>query len=405
MYRKTFMEVNIDNITSNVKNIIEKYNNYNYYIAMVKSNAYNHGMYIVNDLIKSGINYFATSSLEEAMNIRKYNKDIGILCVEKIELDSIDVAIDNNITLTIHEVDYLKEIIKITNKNIKVHIKIDTGMNRLGVSSKNELNEIVRIINSNKNIYLEGLFTHFATPGTYDKFYDIQVSNFKNITSDLDLSKIPMIHLSSSFIVLSHPKLEFANAIRIGTILYGFDIAPKKLSNSPKNILRKIRNNYLIKKYNISKTYDNVNIELKTALKLKTNIIQIKHIKQGDKVGYGILYEAKKDEIIATIPIGYDDGIGINYINRYVVINNKKYPVIGEISMCMMSILIDESVSINDEVTILGDGITIGQIARLNNTSMHNTLVNIGKNLPKVYIKNNEKVYEEKYVMEGENES
>ena len=211
--------------------------------------------------------------------------------------------------------------------------------------------------------------------------------------------------MSSSFIVLSHPKLEFTNAIRIGTILYGFDIAPKKLSNSPKNILRKIRNNYLIKKYNISKTYDNVNIELKTALKLKTNIIQIKHIKPGDKVGYGILYEAKKDEIIATIPIGYDDGIGTNHINRYVVINNKKYPVIGEISMCMMSILIDESVSINDEVTILGDGITIGQIARLNNTSMHNTLVNIGKNLPRVYIKNNKKVYEEKYIMEDKNES
>ena len=214
-----------------------------------------------------------------------------------------------------------------------------------------------------------------------------------------------MIHLSSSFIVLSHPKIDFANSIRIGTILYGFDIAPKRLSNSPKNILRKIRNNYLIKKYKISKTYDDVNIELKPALKLKTNIIQIKHIKKGDKVGYGIQYEAKKDEVIATIPIGYDDGIGINHINRYVGINNKKYPVIGEISMCMMSILIDESVSINDEVTILGDGITIGQIARLNNTSMHNTLVNIGKNLPRVYIKNNKKVYEEKYVVEGRNES
>lgn len=405
MYRKTFMEVNIDNITSNVKNIIKKYNDYKYYIAMVKSNAYGHGMYIINDLIKSGINYFATSSLEEALNIRKYNKEIGILCVEKIELDSLDTAINNNITLTIHEIDYLKNIIKKTNKKIKVHIKIDTGMNRLGVNNKDEFNEIVTLINNSKNILLEGLFTHFATPGINDKFFDIQVSNFKNITSDIDLSKIPMIHLSSSFIVLSHPKIDFANSIRIGTILYGFDISPKRLSNSPKNILRKIRNNYLIKKYKISKTYDDVNIELKPALKLKTNIIQIKHIKKGDKVGYGIQYEAKKDEVIATIPIGYDDGIGTNHINRYVVINNKKYPVIGEISMCMMSILIDESVSINDEVTILGDGITIGQIARLNNTSMHNTLVNIGKNLPRVYIKNNKKIYEEKYVMEGTNES
>ncbi len=405
MYRKTFMEVNIDNITSNVKNIIKKYNDYKYYIAMVKSNAYGHGMYIINDLIKSGINYFATSSLEEALNIRKYNKEIGILCVEKIELDSLDTAINNNITLTIHEIDYLKNIIKKTNKKIKVHIKIDTGMNRLGVNNKDEFNEIVTLINNSKNILLEGLFTHFATPGINDKFFDIQVSNFKNITSDIDLSKIPMIHLSSSFIVLSHPKIDFANSIRIGTILYGFDISPKRLSNSPKNILRKIRNNYLIKKYKISKTYDDVNIELKPALKLKTNIIQIKHIKKGDKVGYGIQYEAKKDEVIATIPIGYDDGIGTNHINRYVVINNKKYPVIGEISMCMMSILIDESVSINDEVTILGDGITIGQISRLNNTSMHNTLVNIGKNLPRVYIKNNKKVYEEKYVVEGTNES
>lgn len=405
MYRKTFMEVNIDNITSNVKNIIKKYNDYKYYIAMVKSNAYGHGMYIINDLIKSGINYFATSSLEEALNIRKYNKEIGILCVEKIELDSLDTAINNNITLTIHEIDYLKNIIKKTNKKIKVHIKIDTGMNRLGVNNKDEFNEIITLINNSKNILLEGLFTHFATPGINDKFFDIQVSNFKSITSDIDLSKIPMIHLSSSFIVLSHPKIDFANSIRIGTILYGFDIAPKRLSNSPKNILRKIRNNYLIKKYKISKTYDDVNIELKPALKLKTNIIQIKHIKKGDKVGYGIQYEAKKDEVIATIPIGYDDGIGTNHINRYVVINNKKYPVIGEISMCMMSILIDDSVKITDEVTILGDGITIGQIARLNNTSMHNTLVNIGKNLPRVYIKNNKKVYEEKYVVEGRNES
>ncbi len=405
MYRNTFMEVNIDNITSNVKSIIKKYPDYKYYIAMVKSNAYGHGMYIINDLIKNGINYFATSSLEEALNIRKYNKEIGILCVEKIELDSLDIAINNNITLTIHEIDYLKNIIKKTNKNIKVHIKIDTGMNRLGVNNKEEFNEIITLINNSKNILLEGLFTHFATPGIHDKFFDIQVSNFKSITNDIDLSKIPMIHLSSSFIVLSHPKIDFANSIRIGTILYGYDISPKRLSNSPKDILRKIRNNYLIKKYNISKTYDDVNIELKPALKLKTNIIQIKHIKKGDKVGYGILYEAKKDEVIATIPVGYDDGIGINHINRYVVINNKKYHVIGEISMCMMSILIDDNVKITDEVTILGDGITIGQISRLNNTSMHNTLVNIGKNLPRVYIKNNKKVYEEKYVMEGTNES
>lgn len=395
MYKKTYMEVNLDNISSNVKNIINKYNNYKYYIAMVKSNAYNHGMYIINELISSGINYLATSSLEEAISIRKYNKSIDILCVEPIDLDNISEVIKNNITITIHEYDYLNKLIKIIDSKIKIHIKIDTGMNRLGVSTKEEFNKIINLINKEKNIYLEGLFTHFATPGINDKFYDNQLSKFKEITSDIDLSKVPIVHLSSSFILLSHPKIEFANGIRFGTIIYGYDIAPKKLNNSPKNILRKIRNKYLIKKYNISKTYDDVHIDLKPALKLKTNILQIKNIKKGDKVGYGILYTADKDERVATIDVGYEDGIGINHNNRYVVINNKKYRVIGEISMCMMSILIDDSVKITDSVTVLGDGITIGQISRLNNTSMHNTLINIGKNLNKVYIKNNKIVYEE----------
>ena len=232
----------------------------------------------------------------------------------------------------------------------------------------------------------------FATPGINDRYFDMQVNNFKNITSDIDLKSIPIVHLSSSFILLAHPKIEFANGVRFGTILYGYDISPRALSNNPKDILRKIRNKYLIKKYNISKTYSDVNIKLTPALKVKTNIIQIKHIHAGDKVGYGMLYTASKDEVIATIPIGFDDGIGISHINRYVVINNKKYPVIGEISMCMMSILIDDSVKLGDVVTILGDGITLGMISRLNNTSIHNTLVNIGKTLPRVYIKNNKVV-------------
>lgn len=391
MYRKTFVEVNIDHLKDNVSNIIKKYNDYKYYIAMVKSNAYGHGLYIVNDLIDSGINYFAVSSLEEAIEIRKYNKDIPVLCVEPIEIDSVDAAIKNNITLTIISYDYLKRLINKNKSSMKVHIKIDTGMNRLGISDKDEFNKVVSLISKNSNIYLEGLFTHFATPGINDIYFDSQLNNFKDITSDIDLNKIPIVHLSSSFILLAHPKIEFANGVRFGTILYGYDISPHKLSNSPKDILRKIRNNYLIKKYNISKTYDNVSIKLTPALKVKTNIIQIKRIKAGDKVGYGMLYTAKQDEVIATIPIGFDDGIGINHVGRYVVINNKKYPVIGEISMCMMSILIDDSIKVGDEVTIMGDGITLGMMSRLNNTSIHNTLVNIGKNLPRVYIKNNKK--------------
>jgi len=400
MYRKTFIEINLDNIIKNVKTIIKKYPDYKYYIGMVKSNAYGHGMYVINEMINNGINYLAVSNLEEALDIRRFNKDIPVLCVEPIELDSIDVAIKNNVTITIHDIDYFKKINDQIKKKIKVHIKIDTGMNRLGIKDKDEFNEIVKLIKENDNIYLEGLFTHFATPGVNDKFYDNQISQFKYITSDIDLSKIDIIHLSSSFIMLAHPKIEIANGVRCGTILFGYDIAPKKLNNSPKNILRKIRNSYLIKKYNISKTYENVDIDLKPAFKVKTNVIQIKKIKKHEKVGYGILYEAQKDEIIATLPIGYDDGIGINHENRYVLINNKKYKAVGEISMCMMSVLVDESVKVGDSVTIMGDSITLGMMSRLNNTSIHNTLVNIGKVSPRIYKKDNKIVYSEEFIKE-----
>ena len=400
MYRKTFIEINLDNIIKNVKTIIKKYPDYKYYIGMVKSNAYGHGMYVINEMINNGINYLAVSNLEEAIDIRRFNKDIPILCVEPIELDSIDVAIKNNVTITIHDIDYFKKLNKQIKKKIKVHIKIDTGMNRLGIKDKDEFNEIVKLIKENDNIYLEGLFTHFATPGVNDKFYDNQISQFKYITSDIDLSKIDIIHLSSSFIMLAHPKIEIANGVRCGTILFGYDIAPKKLNNSLKNILRKIRNSYLIKKYNISKTYENVDIDLKPAFKVKTNVIQVKKIKKHEKVGYGILYEAQKDEIIATLPIGYDDGIGINHENRYVLINNKKYKAVGEISMCMMSVLVDESVKVGDSVTIMGDSITLGMMSRLNNTSIHNTLVNIGKVLPRIYKKDNKIVYSEEFIKE-----
>lgn len=400
MYRKTFIEINLDNIIKNVKTIIKKYPDYKYYIGMVKSNAYGHGMYVINEMINNGINYLAVSSLEEALDIRRFNKEISVLCVEPIELDSIDVAIKNNITITIHDIDYFKKLNDQIKNKVKVHIKIDTGMNRLGIKDKDEFNEIVRLINENNNIFLEGLFTHFATPGVNDKFYDNQISQFKYITSDIDLSKIDIIHLSSSFIMLAHPKIDFANGVRCGTILFGYDIAPKKLNNSPKNILRKIRNSYLIKKYNISKTYENVDIDLKPAFKVKTNVIQIKKIKKHEKVGYGILYEAKKDEIIATLPIGYDDGIGINHENRFVLINNKKYRVVGEISMCMMSVLVDESVKVGDSVTIMGDKITLGMISRLNNSSIHNTLVNIGKVLPRIYKKDGKIVYSEEFIKE-----
>ena len=384
MYRKTFVEVNLDNISNNVKNIIKKYPDYKYYIGMVKSNAYGHGYYIVNTLIEAGINYLAVSSLDEAMKIREYNKDIPVLITEIIDDDLISIAIKNNITLTIDNLEYLKII---GNKKCTIHLKIDTIMNRIGIKTKSEFNEIYKYIEENKNIYLEGIYTHFATPGVNDIYYDLQIKNFKNITSDIDLSKIPIVHLSSSFALLNHPKIDFANAVRIGTILYGYDISLKDYSNDFKSKLKKARDKFLTSKYDISKVIRGTSIDLKPAFKIKTNVMEIKDVTKGELLGYGTNI-MEEDARVAILPIGYESGIGTNNVGRRVLINNKHYDVIGPTSMCMMFVRVDNSVKVKDEVTILGDSITLGQISRLNNSHIQLTLVTIGANLPRVYIKN-----------------
>lgn len=384
MYRKTYVEINLDNLSNNVKNIVNKYNDYKYYIGMIKSNAYGHGMYIVNTLIEAGINYLAVSSLDEAMEVRKYNKDIGVLITEIIDIDLIDKAIDNNITLTIDNLDYLKNI----KKKCNVHIKIDSGMNRLGVKTKKEFNEIYNYIKDNKNIYLEGIYTHFATPGIKDIYYDLQLKNFKDITSDIDLKTIPIVHLSSSFIVLNHPKIEFSNAIRIGTIMYGYDISLKDYNNNLKDKIKHLRDDFYIKKNNISPVLRGVNIDLKPAFKLKTNVMEIKEVKKGEIIGYGN-HKVLEDSKIAILPIGYDEGIGTSNLNRFALINGKKYRFIGPICMCMSFIKVDDDVKVSDEVTLLGDSLTLGYMSRLRHSTIQETIINVGKNLHRVYIKNN----------------
>ena len=390
MYRKTYIEVNLDNIANNVKTIVRRYNDYKYYIAMIKSNAYSHGMYIVNTLIENGINYLAVSSLDEVVEVRKFNKDIGVLCTEIIDPDLIDEALKNNTTLTVENLSYLESI---GSRKCKVHIKLNTGMNRLGVDNKEEFNQMYKYILDHKNITLEGIYTHFATPGINDIYYDKQLKKFRSIISDIDLKKIPMVHLSSSFMLLNHPRIEEETACRIGTIIYGYDVSLDKYTSSFKDRVKMIRDNYLVHKNNISPVIRGVNINLTPALKLKTNVMSIKEVKKGDIIGYGS-HVVNENMKVAVLPIGYEDGIGTNTVGRYVLINNKKYFAVGPICMCMMFVKIDDDVKLYDEVTVLGDKITLGTLSRIKHEGIQETLVSLGQKLKRVYIKNIKKDYE-----------
>ena len=394
MYRKTYVEVNIDNLKNNVKNIVNYYNDYDYYFGVVKGNCYGHGTtYVINELIESGVNYLAVSSLEEAIEARNINKKIPILCLEPIRVEYIEICIKNNITITVHDYKYAKELInKKINRKLKIHLKIDSGMNRLGFKEKTELNEIYEELKGTENIEIEGIFTHFATLGINDKEWDNQLENFKEITRDIDLKEIPIVHLYKSAAFINHPKIDFANGIRLGIGMYGYYSSPVYNTKGIKNKLRALKRNINKKKNNISKTTTELPIELKPAFKMYSEIIQIKNIKKDEFVGYGAMYRAKEDEIIGIMSVGYDDGIFRKSRGRYVTINNKRYPIIGDVGMGMTAVKIDNTVNVYDRVTLIGDKVTIKEVANHNGTSIYETMCNIGKQIPRAYIKNNEVV-------------
>lgn len=390
MYRKTYVEINLDNLKNNVKNIVSYYNDYRYYFGVVKGNCYGHGTtFVINELIESGINYLAVSNLEEALEARNINKNIPILCLEPIKVEYTDICVENNITMTIHDFDYAKELLsKKINDKLKIHLKIDSGMNRLGFKEKNEVTQIYNELKSKENIEVEGIFTHFATLGINDKEWDNQLNKFKEITSDINLKEIPIVHLAKSAAFINHSKIEFANGIRLGIAMYGYDPTPKYSNYGIKNKLRNIKRKINKKFKNISKTETKIPVKLLPSFKMYTEVIQVKDINKGEFVGYGALYRAKNNEKIAIIETGYDDGIFRKSRGRNVAINNKKYKFIGDIGMGMSSIKVDYSVKMYDKVELIGDNIPIKEVALHNETSIYETLCNISRNIPRVYIKN-----------------
>lgn len=389
MYRNTYAEINIDNLQNNVKEIINKYPEYEYYFAVVKGNAYGHSDKICKYLEQCGINYFAVASLEEAVSLRNDGVKSPILCLEPIDLKYINECIKYNVTITVHDYDYFKELQQMEIHNeLKVHIKIDSGLCRLGLYNKVHVKEVIEELMKKKNIFVEGIFTHFATDGIYDTSWDNQYSKFKELTSEIDLEKIPIKHLGRSQTLLNHKKIPFANGIRLGIILYGYNPTPKPLPNDFINKLRKIKRKWHNKKNHISETITDVNINLKTAFSLYSEVIQVKQIKKGSFVGYGRIYEAPEDMYVAIIPIGYADGFSRRNKQREIIINEKRYSLIGAINMGMLIAKVDENVKIGDKVTLIGEKITMREVASYIGTTVYEGSCMINDWVPRVLTQN-----------------
>ncbi len=359
MQRKTYAYIDGNILENNIKEIKKKYPDYKYYIGVVKNNAYHHGMKSVLDMIRGGINYFAVSSLEEALALRKYT-DYPVLILEPISLEFVSDAINNNITLTVESLEYTKELLQEDiYSELKVHLAVDSGMNRLGFQTRKELDEALKLLKEHKKIVVEGLFTHFATSGVMDPHWDNQVKKFLNITKNIDLSKIPMVHLGRSLTLVNHPKLEYANAVRLGIIMYGFSQSRKE-GTSLRSKLQKLKRNHYQKKYECSKTFLENDLKLNTAMSLYTEVISTRKVHTGDIVGYNA-YPIKEDGYILTLPVGYADGVTKDY--KEVAIESKRYKIVSD-CMDMIMVYSETPIKVGTKVEIFGRTIPISSVTR-----------------------------------------
>lgn len=377
MYRPTYAVINKDILKENIKEIKKTYPSYEYYIGVVKNDAYHHGIKILNDLIKGGINYLAVSSLDEAILVRKINKNIPILCLEVISLDYLDLIIKNKITITVESLSYLKKIVnQDVNDLITIHFAVDSGMHRLGFFKEEELTKAYMLIKESKNLYLEGIYSHFATSGIQDIYYDYQVKRFLEITKNIYLEDIPIVHLGRSLTLVSHEKLNFCNGIRLGIVMYGFNQSRK--INSKYQLLKIKR---IQKKYHLSKTTLENNLKVKPSFALYSSVMSRRKIKKGEFVGYGANI-VNESGYIYTICIGYADGVDKNF--KYVLINKQKCLIIAD-CMDMLLVFSQNKYEVGSKVEIFGENRSIFEVLKTLNINAYHLFNQISNRVPRIY--------------------
>ena len=381
-YRKTYIKVDNKILENNAGLLIKAYP-HKYYIAVVKGNAYGHGYGIIPALVRAGINAFAVSNLNEALKVREYEKELPVINLEPVHKEFLGICEKNNISICINDEDSFKEASE-SGFKLKIHIKVDSGMNRLGFKDKSELEDIYKRASESENLFTEGIFSHFHTTGIEDREYERDFERFKFLTENIPLDKIPMVHIDKSQTIMAHEKADFTTAVRFGVVLYGFNLMTK-YNNDFKSRLRKLKHELKNKRNGVKPIKPYPELDLKTALVLYSEVLQVKKVNPGEYVGYGMKHKAQSEEWVAVIDTGYADGIGRKRIGSFVSINGKKYPIIGEVGMGMCEVLVDEGVKRYDAVTVFGGEIPIRSITRHIMTTMYELLTNLDSLIPRIY--------------------
>ena len=360
-YRDTWAEIDLDAITHNVKQIKDLHPTKEIF-AVVKANGYGHGDAEVSKVaIEAGVSCLAVSGLDEALRLRQSGIEVPILVQGMTRLKDVALAAENNISLTAHDEVWINHLVSLPlEKKIKVHLKIDSGMHRLGLMDANQIQTNFNLLKTAPMVEVEGIFTHMATADCDKEYLDYQIQNFKNLISNLDLSGVKYVHLENTATLLQK-EFDFDHAIRLGIGLYGV--------NPDANFIP-------------------IDFDLKPALKLLSNLVQVKQIKKGDKVGYGSTYEAKNDEWIGVVPIGYADGWIRLHQGRCVIVEGHECEIVGRVCMDQMMIRLPKQFPMGTTVTLIGDGMPVERVAKEIGTISYEILCLISDRVPRVYTQN-----------------
>ena len=374
-YSRVYAKIDLDAVTYNMEQMKQRVNGNTKIMAVIKSDGYGHGAVQVAEVLEK-YDYiwgFAVATLDEAVVLRTEGIKKPILVLGCIFPDQYLEMLDNDIRMNVYTEEMAKEISYMARREGKtayLHIKLDTGMARLGFAVNDESVDSIARISKLPNVNMEGVFTHFAKADETDKtFTENQISQFVMMTEKLRERGVtfPYEHCANSAAIIDVEDARF-DIVRAGISTYGL---------YPSDEVKKDA------------------VHLKPALALKSHVAFVKEIEAGTPVSYGGTFVAEKKMKIATVPVGYGDGYPRSLSGKgYVLIRGKKANILGRI--CMDQFMVDvtdiEGVSFGDKVTLIGrdgnESISVECLSELSGRFNYEFICALGKRIPRVYVKN-----------------
>ncbi|HKL12272.1 MAG TPA: alanine racemase [Halanaerobiales bacterium] len=367
--RPVWAEVNLDHIKFNLNQVIKNVPEETMVMAVVKADAYGHGVLpVAHAAVEAGADRLAVALPEEGRKLREADFELPIQILGEVLPKQVSILVENDLIPTISKLETVEQLDELANKKgitKKVHVKVDTGMGRIGVFPDNAL-DFIKEVMSFENIKVEGLMTHFAKADEEDKDYTYnQWDQFQMVIDRLEEENIdiPIKQAANSATIIDLPHMAL-NMVRPGIMMYG-----------------------LRPSHEVDQDF-----KLKPALSWKAQIVYLKEVPPGTGISYGATYITKKKAKIATIPMGYADGYARLLSNKgEVLINGQRAPIRGRV--CMDQFMVDvthiDDVKIGDEVVLIGKQgdaeFSATEMADLIGTINYEITCDITKRVPRIY--------------------